>query len=110
MTRLISLMLTAGIMLSAPAAAQDARAKGEQIFTDQKCNLCHSIAGKGSVKGPLDEVGSKLTAAEMRQWLTDTKAMTAKTKAERKPEMKVYALANDEVDALIAYLSSLKKK
>ena len=44
------------------------------------------------------------------QWLTDTKAMTAKSKSERKPEMKVYAFEKEDVDALVAYLSTLKKK
>ena len=45
----------------------------------------------------------------IRQWLVDAKAMTVKTKADRKPEMKSYSLPKDEVDALVAYLSSLKK-
>jgi hypothetical protein len=36
--------------------------------------------------------------------------MTTKTKAARKPPMKAYAnLPNDDVDALVAYLQSLKK-
>jgi hypothetical protein len=35
--------------------------------------------------------------------------MTAKSKATRKPEMKAYTLPKDDVDALVAYLSSLKK-
>ena len=48
---------------AAPAAAQDAKAKGAQLFADQKCTLCHSIGDKGNKKGPLDDVGSKLSAA-----------------------------------------------
>ena len=38
--------------------------------------------------------------------------MTAKNKAERKPPMpaKYAALPKDDLDALVAYLSSLKKK
>ncbi len=36
--------------------------------------------------------------------------MTAKTKATRKPEMKAYTLTKDEVDALVAYLVTMKKK
>ena len=79
------------------------------MFTDQKCTLCHSIAGKGNAKGSLDGVGSKLSADEIRSWITDPKGMAAKTKATRKPEMKVYTLPKDDVDALVAYLSSLKK-
>ena len=110
MFRSMSLAIVLTVCATGPAAAQDAKARGERLFTDQKCNLCHAIAGKGNAKGALDEVGNKLSADEIRQWLTDTKAMTAKTKADRKPEMKVYTLAKDEVDALVAYLSTLKKK
>jgi mono/diheme cytochrome c family protein len=91
------------------ARAQDAKTKGEQVFTDQKCSLCHSIAGKGNAKGSLDDVGKKDAADDIRQWLVDTKNMTAKTKATRKPEMKVYTLPKEDVDALVVYLSSLKK-
>ena len=43
------------------------------------------LGGHGNSKGPLDDVGAKLTADEIRQWLTDAKSMTAKTKATRKP-------------------------
>jgi mono/diheme cytochrome c family protein len=92
------------------AGAVSAAAQGEKLFIDQKCTLCHSIGGKGNVKGPLDEVGSKLSADDIRAWLTDAKAMTAKTKATRKPEMKAYTLPKEDVDALVAYLSAMKKK
>jgi mono/diheme cytochrome c family protein len=92
------------------AAAQDPKARGEKVYTDQKCSLCHSIAGKGNAKGPLDEVGKKLSADEIRMWITDSKGMTAKTKATRKPEMKQYTLPKEDSDALVAYLSSLKGK
>jgi mono/diheme cytochrome c family protein len=105
-------VLTLGLCIgvAAAAAAQDAKvAKGQQVFTDQKCSLCHSIAGKGNAKGSLDGVGTKLSADEIRSWITDAKGMTAKTKATRKPEMKAYTLPKDDVDALVAYLSTLKK-
>jgi hypothetical protein len=36
--------------------------------------------------------------------------MTAKTKATRKPAMKEFALPKADVDALVAYVSSFKKK
>ncbi len=91
------------------AAAQDLKAKGEKLFVDQKCTLCHSVAGKGNVKGPLDGVGSKDSAADIRAWITDANAMTAKTGATRKPAMKQFSLEKDDVDALVAYVSSLKK-
>jgi mono/diheme cytochrome c family protein len=101
----------AALVLSAvlPAAGQDLKAKGEKIFTDQKCSLCHSVAGKGNTKGALDGVGAKLSEADIRAWITDAQAMTTKTNATRKPVMKQYSLPKDDVDALVAYVASLKK-
>ena len=90
------------------AIAQDTKA-GEKVYVDQKCSLCHSVGGKGNVKGALDDVGRKLSADDIRAWLVDAKAMTAKTSATRKPEMKAYALPKADVDALVAYLVTLKK-
>jgi mono/diheme cytochrome c family protein len=96
------------------ASAQDAAkiAKGEKVYTDQKCSLCHSIAGKGNAKGNLDDVGSRLKAEDIHQWIVDPATMATKQKADRKPAMpaKYASLPKDDVDALVAYLSSLKKK
>jgi mono/diheme cytochrome c family protein len=110
-----SLLVAAAVLVFAaasamPALGQDAKAKGEKIYTDQKCSLCHSIGGHGNAKGPLDDVASKLSADEIRGWVTDAKGMTAKTKATRKPEMKQYTLSKEDTDALVAFLQSLKKK
>ena len=102
------LTVTMCVGIAASAAAQDAK-KGEQLFADQKCSLCHSVGDKGNKKGPLDGVATKLKPAEIREWITDAKTMTAKTKAARKPEMKAYALPKEDVDALVAYLETLKK-
>ena len=103
-TGLIVLAISAS---AAVAAAQDAAA-GAKVYVDQKCSVCHSIAGKGNAKGPLDDVG-KMPADDIRAWITDAKAMTEKTKAPRKPVMKQYSLPKSDVDALVAYLQTLKK-
>jgi mono/diheme cytochrome c family protein len=92
------------------AWGQDAAARGEKVYTDQKCSLCHAIAGKGNKKGPLDDVGSRVSADDIRLWIVDAPAMTARTKAERTPVMKSYVLPEDDLDALVAYLSTLKKQ
>ncbi len=97
------------LQLTLPTAAQELKAKGEKVYADQKCSLCHSIAGKGNAKGALDGVGSKLSEADIRAWITDANAMTTKTGATRKPAMKQYSLPKDDVDALVSYLASLKK-
>ena len=104
-------VMTLSVGIAATAAAQDATvAQGAKVYADQKCMLCHSIADKGNKKGPLDGVASRLKVEQIREWIVDAKAMTEKTKAARKPEMKAYTLPKEDVDALVAYLSTMKKK
>ena len=84
---------------------------GKQVFAAQKCSICHSIAGQGNKKGPLDDVGARLSAEQIRQWITNAPEMAAKAKAERKPPMRAFtALSAEDVDGLVAYLQSLKAK
>jgi mono/diheme cytochrome c family protein len=92
------------------AWAQNAE-HGKQVYTDSKCGVCHSVGSQGNKKGPLDEVGAKLSAADIRGWIVSAPEMAAKTKAERKPPMKAYTdLSKTDVDDLVAYLETLKKK
>jgi mono/diheme cytochrome c family protein len=111
--RSLILFVVSGVLVTAQAFAGDATQveKGKSLFTTQKCTLCHSVAGKGNPKGSLEEIGDKLKADEIRQWLTSPKEMAEKAKATRKPPMQSYAkLAKPDLDALVAYLESLKKK
>ena len=111
MMRSIVFGVTLSLGVAGSAGAQDAKVtKGMQVFAAQKCSLCHSIGENGNKKGPLDEVGSTLSAAEIRQWIVSSKEMTEKTGATRKPVMKEFKLGKDEVDGLVAYLQTLKKK
>ena len=96
-------------VMAVPAAAQDIK-KGEQVYAAQKCAMCHSVAGKGQTKGPLDGVGSKLTADEIRQWIVNPADMTKKHNATRKPPMRAYPnLPKEDLDALVAFMASKKK-
>ena len=111
MIRLMTVTLCTLLLgtLARAASAQDA--KGAKVYADQKCSICHSIAGKGNAKGPLDEVGSKLSTADIHEWIVDPAAAATKHKATRKPAMpaKYASLPKDDLDALVAYLASLKK-
>jgi len=99
------------LLFAAGSASAQGVAQGKQVFTDSKCSVCHSIGGQGNKKGPLDDVGSKLSAADIRQWITSAAEMAVKAKADRKPPMKAYPdLPKADVDALVAYLQTLKKK
>jgi mono/diheme cytochrome c family protein len=113
MIRLVAGLAVSGCLFAvSPAWAQhsDVLERGQKVYTAQKCQICHSIAGKGNKNGPLDGVGSKLSVDEIRQWIVDAPAMAAKAKATRKPPMKAYpALSKDDVEALVLYMQSLKK-
>jgi len=104
-----ALVMFAVALAPRPASAQDA-AKGEQLYGAQKCQMCHSIGGKGGKVGTLDGVGKKLSAAEIKEWVVDPAAAEAKHKSTKKPAMpKTYAkLPPADIDSLVAYLQTLK--
>jgi mono/diheme cytochrome c family protein len=112
MRYLFGILFMASLLFQASAAeAQTGLVeRGQAVYEDQKCRICHAVAGKGNKKGALDAVGSKLSADEIREWLADAPGMAAKVKAERKPAMKAYAtLSKKDLDGLVAYLESLKQ-
>jgi mono/diheme cytochrome c family protein len=105
--------LAAGALLATPSLsfAQTAAVieQGKKVYADNRCQVCHSVGGTGNKKGPLEGVGKKLTADEIRAWMVDAEGMTAKTKAARKPIMRSYPkMAKADLDALVAYMQSLK--
>ena len=110
MMRMAFVVIVTGLFASS-AFAQDPAARGRQEFVDSKCMVCHFVGGEGNKKGPvLDGVGAKLTSEQIRQWITNAPEMAAKANIDRKPPMKAYTdFPKDKVDALVAYLSSLKK-
>ena len=109
-------LLTTALFLAAGtpalrAAGDDAQVKkGEGVYTAQKCSVCHQVAGKGNKTNPLDGVGAKLSAADIKEWIVDPVAAAAKAKSTKKPPMpaKYKGLPAADIDALVAYLQSLK--
>ena len=115
MKRIGGVLIAAAVLALVPALAraqdQAQVKKGMEVFQAQKCNICHSIAGKGKKTGPLDDVGRRLSPADIRQWIEDPVAMTAKRepKSTRKPPMKKKDIPAADIDSLVAMLSTLKK-
>ena len=109
---LTALALAVAATVPVPAGAQDAAQikRGQEVYTAQKCQVCHSIAGKGGKASPLDGVGKKLTADDIRQWITQPKEAAAKANSAKKPPMqdKYGTLPAADLDALVAYMQSLK--
>jgi mono/diheme cytochrome c family protein len=106
-----ALMLVFGAAKPLAATGQDdAVKKGEQVYTAQKCQTCHSIGGKGNKQNPLDGVGKKLSADEIKAWIVTPTEMTKKSGSTKKPPMpnRYSKLPAADIDALVAYLVSLK--
>ena len=98
-------VVAAAVLVScamAPVAAQGDKAKGEKVYADLKCSMCHTL-GTGKKMGPdLAKVGSTRNKAWLAKYLPDPKAENAKNKM---PKTKA---AGADLDNLIAYLLSLK--
>lgn len=100
-----------GTLLFAPLTAwaqADLIAKGEKVFAAKNCILCHTIKGKGGTVGPaargpdLSTVGTRRDAQWLKTFLKDPKAANPKTK------MMAFRGTDEELEALVAYLDSLK--
>lgn len=76
---------------------------GKVIYTALRCRTCHSIRGEGNRRNPLDGVGKRLTAEEIRQWII--------APGEIAPEVRKHDysyLSPVQVDLLVKYLMSLE--
>ena len=111
MFRCCPIVLVAFVFVLAPARVDAQHEAGIKVYAAQKCSICHSIAGEGNKKLPLDGVGTKLSADQIREWMVDPVAAAKKAKSTAKPLMRAYPkLPKDELDALVAYMKSLTKK
>jgi mono/diheme cytochrome c family protein len=106
-----------GAAAAKPAAASgDLVALGKEQYDLQECYNCHKIGGKGSVKkrGPvLDNIGNLMKLEEMKEKLLSPRSWMAEgfEKEYNKklmPDKYKELMSDQEIDALVAYLSSLK--
>ena len=94
-----------------PPAGAAQIADGTKVFAAQKCSICHSIAGVGNKKFPLDGVGAKLTTDQIREWITHPVEAAKKANSTAKPLMRTYPnLPKADLDTLVAYVASLGTK
>jgi len=83
-------------------------ATGRRVFETQGCMRCHSIAGKGNPRNPLDEVGKHLTAKAIRQWILAADELKAQLSTPTFLAKQAYRkLPEEDMDALVIYLQSL---
>lgn len=89
---------------AAAAPGSPLAARGEQLYADLACARCHSIAGRGNPRVPLDGIGTRADEAAIRSWITPGAAQPA-TYQERHADL---GLGAGERDALAAYLLGLR--
>ncbi len=90
--------------------------QGREVYDLYECYNCHKIGGKGSVKkrGPaLDNIGNLLTISDIKRKIIDPTYLYAEGfeedhKKGRMPDKYRDLMMEDELNALGAYLSTLK--
>lgn len=76
--------------------------RGRAVYAESGCATCHSIAGQGSPRFPLDGVGGRLSTREIRLWIVAPQEIRPGV---RKPAYD--HLEEADVTALIAYMESV---
>lgn len=98
----------AEVAASGDAAAADL-AEGRKVFEAQGCMRCHSVAREGSPRSPLDGIGAKRDRSKLRALILGDDSV----KSELSPgviaaKRRSKKLADEDLDALVDYLASLR--
>jgi len=95
------------LLIAGPAVAEDDAAlvaQGRRIFEARGCYGCHTVGDVGGKAAPnLTRVGAKYSREYLTTWLRDTPPRAWK---EHMPKIKA---SEPEIQALAAYLSSLRE-
>jgi cytochrome c2 len=97
----LGLLVIVGIVIA--ASPQTTAERGREVFAEQKCALCHSIAGVGGKKLPLDGVGLRLKPDDMRRWIRTPKEMKPTTTMKPYPN-----LPEKDIGDLTTFLLTLR--
>jgi len=94
---------------AAPIAPADAALveSGRRVYTEQNCARCHAIAGRGNPRSPLDGVGARLSAAEIRRWIAPSQEAATLSNSFQARHANL-TLTEPQREALVAYLRSLR--
>ena len=83
--------------------------RGGAIYAQQKCATCHSIAGEGNPRNPLDGVGARWDPDELRDWVIgDGVAKEVLSQAMIKRKQRYKNMPAEDMKTLVAYLLELK--
>jgi mono/diheme cytochrome c family protein len=84
--------------------------RGRAIFASKGCPRCHSVAGEGNARNPLDGVGARRTPAELRAWTLGAEVLADSLPPSAfRAKQAFQQMPAEELGPLITYLSSLKQ-
>lgn len=114
--RCIAFVAALGLMGCGEAPAAEPVARGRQVYRALDCGRCHQIAGEGARFGPeLTHIGTVAAerqagaaAAYLRQSVTDPGAYVVPGEHDTMPRGLALGLSQSDLDALVAYLASLR--
>ncbi len=85
-------------------------AAGQQIYQQQSCVRCHSIAGKGNPRNPLDGVGARYSAEQIRYWITGADALQSVLPKRAFKIKQIYKeLSDEDINVLVVFMQSLRQ-
>lgn len=103
---------TSSVPTGAPAPAEESPPSvqaGREIYDRRGCALCHSIAGEGNPRYPLDGVGARRERAVLRGWILGLEAPADSLPPSALRVKRGYQdLPAGEIEALLDFVSSLK--
>lgn len=98
-----------------PTDAKDLETRAFAIWQDQECYNCHKLKGEGGKKrGPeLDNIGSYMVAADIKQKILDPKSFMAEGfekeyEKKKMPDKYKDIMDDQDVEILAAWLAGLK--
>jgi cytochrome c2 len=110
LSRLCVTVVSLTFAFGATIAGQDPKQieAGKKLYDTYNCKKCHKIGGPSSKLHSLDGVATKTSADDIHKWLISPDEMTKKLKKKPATKMKKQDFKPGEVEALMAYLATLK--
>jgi mono/diheme cytochrome c family protein len=92
-----------------PVQLQRDSAAGRALFVKAGCERCHSVAGAGSGRYPLDGVGARRSRASLREWMLGTGAVRDSLPPSAIRAKEAYArMPARDLESLLAYMGTLR--
>jgi cytochrome c553 len=81
---------------------------GLGVFRASNCERCHSVAGVGSPRYPLDGVGSRRTQDELRAWTIGAETVQdSLSPSALRAKQRYQQLSAEEMRVLLSFMASL---